>query len=124
MIKVLLEILINNSDVAAIQSNRIYMKAIPQGDPYPATTMHLISTTKQQSKQSPGKVIRSRIQLDHYASTYLVADKLAKATRKAIEGRQQDPFINIIHENQHDGYDERPDIYRMINEFTVSYRDD
>ena len=122
MIEELITILLNNAAVSAIQSDRVYPQTMPSHKTYPATVLHRISLTGNPAKDAKATIHRSRLQTDHLAKDYQTALQLANATIEAVEGYEQDNFINITHENTHDSYNPEVQTHRVINEFLITYR--
>ena len=122
MIEELINILLNNAAVLAIQSDRLYPQTMPSHKTYPATVLHRISLTGNPAKDVNATIHRSRIQTDHLAKDYQTALQLADATIEALEGYEHGDFINITHQNTRDSYNTDVQIHRVINEFQINYR--
>lgn len=76
--------LLDDAAVKAIVSMRVDWSLRPQGDPFPAIVLTLVSDDRSQNFDGFNKFRPTRVQVDCYAETYLVAANLREAVIAAL----------------------------------------
>jgi len=121
-------ILINDTDVAALISARVYPMLMPQGYTLPAIVYQRISVDRPHTlDQGPvGRAI-GRFQVDCYAETYAAVNELANKVRLALDGFKgdmgsQSVSVGGIHlMSDRDLFEEATEIYRVTHDYFVPY---
>ena len=77
--------LINDSDVTDVCGQRIYPQAFPENVTFPAIRYSVTGSSRQPLVDAASGVVESDLEIDIYASTYLVCNELAKAVRETLQ---------------------------------------
>ena len=73
--------------ISGLIGTRFYPEILPQNPTAPAATYQIISTTvMDHSHDGAGRLLRVRVQVDAYASTYLETITLSDAIRSSLDG--------------------------------------
>ena len=125
----LFTVLSSAAAVAALVGSRIYPVLLDQGagvlpSSLPAITYQRISEIREGSFGGPNALPGTLIQVDSWASSFLGAEAVAEAVRKAIDGYQGTPAGGnqvqaSILENQVDHYEAEVKIYRRQQDYRL-----
>jgi len=103
-----------DAGVTAIAGPRVEWAKVPQGMTMPAVILHAISAPPLYTMRGRVSLIGELVQIDCWASTFLVARNLAAAVTDALDQLTEPPLQAII-ENQRSDLDTaegRSDLYR------------
>lgn len=75
-----------DAGTAALIGTRCYPLVLPQDPTLPAARYAIISAVPVTTHDAPGGLVRARVQVDSYASTYAGARTLADTIRAALDG--------------------------------------
>ncbi|MGR3452880.1 DUF3168 domain-containing protein [Pseudooceanicola sp.] len=114
-------LLLADSGVTALASDRVNFGAHPQGEPLPAVVLNTISGAEGYTLSGPDGLLQARVQVDVYALTYGDAKRLARAVIAVLSGYSGGSFQGVFHESsrdsREDGEARRP--FRVSMDFTV-----
>ena len=125
-------IVASNSTANALFSGRIYPQVILQGATYPAAAITIITTEPTNTKTTPSNLDFVRVQVDVYGNTITAADQAAKAFRDAVDYFAGSIALNsgdiatvghIQFEREMSGFAEIPEVFRIIQEYSYSHKD-
>lgn len=123
-------LILANTDVQAIASDRVYFGTRPQGDPLPAVVLNTIADAEGYHMQGRNCLSEGRVQVDCYAVTYGEAKLLSRAVRALLSGYREGPFRGIFHIGTRDGREDRADDevterpFRIGQDFNTNWRTD
>jgi hypothetical protein len=83
--------LLADPGVAAVVDDRITWKQREQGSPLPALVLHLISSPQTYTMKAVNTLVRSRVQIDCLAESYLAALTLVRAVKAAGDAIPSEP---------------------------------
>jgi len=78
--------LLADAGVSALVGTRVHPHVIPQDGELPAITYQRISSQREMQMDGPLSLIRVRMQVDCWSSSYSGAKSLADAVRSALNG--------------------------------------
>ena len=105
--------LTGDAAVSAIVNTHVYPLVIPQGGTLPAVTYQRIYGAPVNDLAGAGQLIRARVQVDCWATSYSGVRALAGAVYAALCG------IGFLPINDMDDFDDEVPVYRVVLEFTV-----
>ena len=89
-------LLLGNSGVTALVSDRIYPLRAPQDTAKPYVVFFVVSSEHDRHLHGPSGVVEKRIQVDAYADTYEAAHAVSEAIRRALNGYSGTPVATKI----------------------------
>jgi hypothetical protein len=130
MKEALVAILLADSAIAALVSDRVYWNLRTQGKALPAITLHVVSDNLVHFYQGAGGHFVSRVQIDAFGRTNAAMDQLSQAVITALAGRRyiqnSVEFQGIFYRNGRDlteeGRTEADRIYRFSLDFEIHHR--
>ena len=115
-----------HAGLAALVGQKIYALILPQTISYPAVSYTTISRTPEQTFGAGVSNETIRLQVDAWALTMDQCVNVAENIKAAItryRGQQANYFIeHILLDNCHNDYDAAIKVYRVSQDFLVSYR--
>lgn len=105
--------LTGDAAVSAIVGTRVYPLVIPQGGDLPAVTYQRIYGAPINDLAGAGELVRARVQVDCWATTYASVRALADAAYGSLCA------IGFLPINDMDDFDDEVPVYRVVLEFTV-----
>lgn len=118
-------LLLGSASVTALVGQRVGWGSHPQGQPYPAVVLHVISDAEGHVLTgSPTGLSLGRVQVDCYAATYAAAKGLARAVRALLDGHRGGSFDGILLAGTRDGREDAgPEpLFRVSLDFLTYYR--
>ena len=118
-------LLLADSGVSGLVSDRINYGEHPQGEAMPFIVLNVISDAEEYHLTGPKGVSVARIQADCYAATYGAAKQLSRSVRELLSGYQSKPVQGVFHVSSRDGREggtneaERP--YRVSMDFMIHF---
>lgn len=86
MEEALIDFMLENPALVALVSDRIDWQTRPQGASLPAITLQRVSGARDYAMEGPTGLVRSRMQVDCWGSTYASALGAARAVRDLLSG--------------------------------------
>lgn len=83
-----ISILLNDTDVAALVSNRVFPVVVPQGQARPAITVARTATDRDPESLETDHIARATIEIRGIAGGYQLAAEVAKQCRIALQEQQ------------------------------------
>lgn len=80
------EYLLSITAITALVSTRVSVMRLPQNVTLPAISYMIDGAWRVESQKGGTGLVRTRMQVDHWASSMLSARELAEATRKVLQG--------------------------------------
>ena len=115
--------LTNNAGVNTIISGRVYRVRLPQEVTLPAVTFQLVSSIPQMIHGEATKNFINRYQVDCWATGGDAVSALRDAVVAAMDNIQGTisgvNVLRILFEGDRDNYEDQPEMYRRILEFTM-----
>lgn len=122
--------LLADAAVAALVTDRVYPKKLPQGPTFPAVVYHRVGTGRAMSQAGVDGLAEARFQFDCHARTYAQARELAEKLRLAlvdfqgsmggVGGVQVD---GVFHDSELDDYDDDFQVYTYITDLTFLHQE-
>lgn len=113
--------------VTNLVGTRAYPVRLPQGVTYPALRYDTIDEQRESALDSDMGLVRSRVQIDSFAATYLAAKQLATAVRGGLQRvawtQAGVECLDALLEAVQDGYEADVDVYRVRHDFLFWYRE-
>ncbi len=123
--KGLVSFILDQSDITAHISNRIYPVMLPQGYNLPALSYQRISGDRLQGLTGPVNKGHPRIRIYCFAHTYSKVKQLAEDVRQSLDGYSGTmgsvQVGNVTIEGERDDFEETTEIYRVIQEYLISH---
>jgi hypothetical protein len=119
-------ILLASSGVTALVGTRVNFGTHPQGQPYPALVLNVISDAEDYHMNGPNGLFQGRVQVDCYGLTYGAAKAASRAVRALLHCYRGGGFLLITHVSTRDSREggsnevERP--FRVGMDFTTAWR--
>lgn len=110
-----------NSTANALLAGRVYAAMLPQSCSYPALVINTITTSPTNTKTAPSDLDILMVQIDIYSSKLEIADAVSSAVRDAIDYSASEPIRHIEFKKEMDGYSGKPELYRRICEYSITY---
>lgn len=110
-----------NGTANGLLSGRIYSGMVPQSSTYPAAVVNLITSSPTNTKTQASDLDFLRVQIDIYAETLASVDAVSDAIRGAIDYATSEPIRHIEFRSEMDGFSGKPELYRRICEYSISY---
>jgi hypothetical protein len=79
-------LLLVDSGVSGHVGTRVNFGAHPQGQPFPAIVLNVVSDVQGYNIDSPSGISRARLQVDCYGLTYGTAKQLSRAVLSLLSG--------------------------------------
>lgn len=99
--------------------------AHPQGKPFPAAVLTVISDTPSYTLEGPDGLSAIRVQIDCYAMTYGAAKDLSRAIRAKLSGHSggqfQGVFLAGLRDGREGGTNEADRPFRVSMDFMVHF---
>ncbi len=111
-----------DSTANGLLAGRVYAGVLQQNSTYPAAVMNLITSTTTNTKTQAGDLDFINLQVDVYGSTVASASAAAQAIRNAIQYQTSGDIKHIQFERLQDGFSEVPELFRLISEYSISYK--
>lgn len=111
-----------DSTANALLSGRVYAGALPQNSIYPAAVMNFISSSTTNTKTNAGDLDSILFQVDVYGATVASVSAAAQAIREAIQYQSTGNIKHIQFERLRDGFADVPELFRIISEYSISYK--
>jgi hypothetical protein len=111
-------LLTNDAGVSALTSTRVYPMNIPQNATLPAITYTQVSENPQVNLEGENALRATRYQFDCFSTTYTGAHALGEALKTAMETATA---FTSIRENMTDIYNNDPEQYRVMMDFSIWY---
>lgn len=124
-------ILAANGTANGLLSGRVYPGVVKQEAGYPSVAVNLVDPGPTNTKTQASDLDITMVQVDVYGSTYPSAADTATAVRTALDyysgtvnltGGTTANVAHIEYQGERDGYVERPDIFRRIQEYKIAIR--
>lgn len=119
-------LLLASGDVTALVGGRINFGTHPQGDPFPAIVLNVISDAEDYHMKGPNGLFQGRVQIDVYGMTYGAAKAASRPVRTLLHCHRGGGFRLITHVSTRDSREggtnevERP--FRVGMDFTTAWR--
>lgn len=111
-----------NGTANGIFSGRVYPGVLEQETTYPAAAINTISVTPANSKTTASTLDRVMVQVDVYGTTYATTAAAAAAIRGAIDYQSSGSLTHIEFEDQKDMFSAKPELYRIMQTYSVGYK--
>lgn len=111
-----------DSTANGLLSGRVYAGVLPQNATYPAAVLNVITTTPTNTKTQASDLDFVRLQIDVYGSQLSSVANTASAIRGAIDFRATGSIKHIEYLTGQDGFSEKPELFRWIDEYTISLK--
>jgi hypothetical protein len=102
---------------------RVYPQVLPQGGTYPAITYTVISRVPLHAMGSDAPLVRYRVQVDAYGSTYAEAHTVAKQVEARLSRFRgtlgEDDVLDCLLDTAADGYEQETALRRVSMDFTL-----
>nr|WP_272903622.1 DUF3168 domain-containing protein [Sulfitobacter sp. M22] len=122
MIRALLK---STPEIAAIAGDRVNFGAHPQGQPYPAILLNVVSNIEGYLINAPSGLSQARIQVDCDANDYASSKFLSRAALTALSGYSAGRIQGVFHagsRDYHEGGSNVPDRpFRVSLDFMITY---
>ena len=122
--------LLSNAPINTACGGRIHWSVRPQGSPYPALVLTVISGAPERTFSGPDPLERKRVQIDAYALSYGAAKALARLVKEALSNLTFDNSgvtFWAFSENERDltdtGATDAERIYRISSDFLIWHKD-
>lgn len=122
--------LLGTASITAVCSQRIHWAVRPQGSPYPALVLTLISGAPERTFSGPDPLERARVQIDAYALSYGAAKQLARLVKEALSNltfNNSGVTFWAFSENERDltdtGATDAERIHRISSDFLIWHKD-
>jgi len=112
--------------LTALVSTRSYHLHLPQKPTYPAVTFQRISTERVSAMGADTGDVRARIQTDAWATTIDSAMAVAAQVRAALKrygGTNSVTIYDILQESEIPLYEDEIQIYHIVQDFMVLYKE-
>lgn len=121
------EIIADDATANGLLAGRVYPGVIDNGRGFPAVALTRVSTQPTATKTGVSLTDFVRVQVDVYARTMGGAENAAEAVRGALDyysgtvtsGSDTVVVDHIDYEGTRDAFEENPELYRVIQEYTV-----
>ncbi len=130
MEEALREYLLANSPIVAACGGRIHWSVRPQGSPYPALVLSIISRLPERTFNGPDPLERARVQIDAYALSYGAAKELARLVKEALSNltfNNSGVTFWAFSENERDltdtGATDAERVHRISSDFLIWHKD-
>lgn len=112
--------LVAAAGVTALVGQRLYPMLLPQGATLPAIVLTAVSDVPLNAVEGlPAERLREvRLQVDAYATTYLVAHQVAEAVNLVVAALNRHD-LSAQREGSEDLYDDEAQLFRVSADFTV-----
>ncbi|MFW6079533.1 MAG: DUF3168 domain-containing protein [Gemmatimonadota bacterium] len=114
--------------VAARVGGRVYPVLLPPDVTYEAISYRRISAPREHAQTGPSGLVRARIQVDSWATTYGGAKDLAEDVRRALDGFRGTMGTTVttrvdstMLEGDRDLYDEDAEVHRVQHDYLIWY---
>jgi hypothetical protein len=109
-------------------STGIFPGLWPEAAPLPGLEWHVVSDRSLDSMEGVNRTSPKRVQINVYATAYLTCKQVAAAVCALIGGYQgalsQGGYLSsVIRNGVSDVFEEKPDIFRAILDFSLTYTD-
>ena len=112
-VKIVRDVLVASAGVTALVGQRVSPMLKAQDIALPAIVLQRISVTPQNHLQGFGNLDGNRVQLDSWATTYIVARQVADAARTALQA------AGYVLGLESDDYDSATQTYRVIQDWSI-----
>ena len=101
----------------------IYPVRAIQGQDFPFRVYHVISDTPTDTKDGVSELDVARVQIDHYATSYLGAVEMSDTTRSTIDryrGTTEGIVVDkIVFEGENDMFDNDAEVYKRSQDYFI-----
>lgn len=111
-----------NGTANGIFAGRVYPGVLEQETTYPAAVMNTGPTRPSNSKTTASTLDRVMLQIDIYGTTYATTADAAAAIRGAIDYASSGSLTHIQLENQQDMFSQKPELFRIMQEYSIGYK--
>ena len=119
-------LLLADSGVSSLADRSVNLGSHPQGRPFPAAVLNVISDAEGFELDGPDGLSRARMQVDCYAATYGVAKQFSRAVRSALNGYASGAIQGVFHAGTRDsrdgGTNEVERLFRVSLDFNITYK--
>lgn len=115
-------------DGASPESICLYPARTPQEPAFPCVIYRRISAVREQDFDGPAGFCRARFQFDILSEDYATGRAVADALRLSLDGftgmMGTVPVYGIELENEQEQAEDKPDLYRTIMDFVITYKEE
>lgn len=115
------------SDLTDLVGTRIHPVRLPQNVALPAVSFQIISALRPSAFVSDTGDVRYRVQIDCWASALPGeangADAVAAQVKAALKRWSGGNIGVIFLDSEQDGFEDRPEIYRVIMDFIIWFKE-
>ena len=102
--------------VSALAGTRVYPVILPQGATFPAVTFSAVGGNPNNTLEGQSNLLNTRVQFDSWGQSPATVKSLADAVEAAIAGASG---FTALPMPQIDGFDSEPELFRVIQDFSV-----
>lgn len=107
------DLLVADSAVVALVSQRISPLVRSQNEPLPSITLSLVSVVPMNHVAGAPTLDQARVQIDSWGTSYAEVRSVADAVRAALEA------AGLVMESEFDGFEPDVDEYRVTQDFYI-----